>query len=280
MSPLSYVALYCSITWIIGALVVRTFPDDCEQAATLSRWQPYAPWRALLGWVAAVLLVSPFLPLVIGYCLLQCYREARAWRKFSRTHRDHVFERMHPVNLPKSARDYITEQMRALESLGFADLGTYLLKPEPLVIHGRCFQSCEGTVVAVLMHMSEENNFSLTTVFENGHVLETSSIESSSELERVNQSGRFHAVFAGDIPFEEALDRHLETVAELEQRHETVRLAFTPTQFQEVMHYENRLFGEWLYETGRLDAPPPPTIRPNGTAETADYADHELASVT
>jgi hypothetical protein len=278
MTPLSYVAVYCGMSWIAGFFLVPTIASECGLDARL-RLKNAPAWRVRVACIAAVLLVSPLLPPVIGYCVFQGYREARFWKKFSRRHRELIFERIHPVNLPKTAHSYLANQMPELECLGFVDLGTYLLKPEPLVIYGRTFQSCEGTVVAVLMHMMEENSYTFTTVFENGHVLETSSIVPSPELEHVNQSHRYHAVFAGDLSLADGLERHVDAVAGIERDYTTLRLAFTPRQVQDVMHYENRSFGQWLYESGQLDAPPEPAVCPIGTVVAAHQLEDELVSV-
>ena len=88
-------------------------------------------------------------------------------------------------------------------------------------------------------------------------VEETASTEFSEELaEKFISSARFAAIAVPGLTLTQAFARHREAVAKYEQDDNCRTLAFSHEQLQELMNYENTVFGEVKFEWGEIDAPP------------------------
>jgi hypothetical protein len=267
MTTLLYVALaywaFCASA-AVGMLYVSWSTESARWKGRLLRRLPSPRREITIAFGAVVLvLVSPVL---LPYCLVagyvQCRRQAKAYLKLKRSHRDNVYERMHPVNLPKIARRYFEEHAPDLLDLGFHEIGRYQLKPQPIPSYGFCFQSLDGRAVGVLGNMFTQTYACFTTLFANGMVLETTTVEPSPRLERVNTSSSYRVAFSPGTTIAEAFLRHEDKVATIEAEFDTRTLAFEPDQFRDVLTYEGRVFSQFLYEQGERDAPPPPAILP------------------
>ena len=140
---------------------------ECPEESTEQKWEtllhmrsPYRELTLLIGTIIIVLIA----PVMVPYCLTQGYLADRRHDAFftwlKRTHRDNVYEKIHPVKLPKSARQYFEEHTPELLDLGFCELGRYILKPEPAQSFGCCFQSPDGRTVGVLGHMFDASYYS------------------------------------------------------------------------------------------------------------------------
>jgi len=269
---------YLASCWV-ASIVVLNFNCDAEDSeldADSARAAQKSPLAMRIGEGLAVFLIGPFLPLVAIYCLVAAWRERRAWRAFSRVHREVVCEPMHLVNMPAAAAEHIEWHETLLAELGFDPVGSFLLKPEPLPIYSKCFISADGETVADVSLIGNQAAHSFSSILENGHVLETACLDSASDTERINESGLFTANMVQRDSLtdgtRELYRRHRETLGELEQQFDCRTLHFDCGQVTSVMGYANEVFGEVKFTLGELDAPPLPAVCPTGVARRATVA--------
>jgi len=267
-SWLNWGLVYCVICWLASLAIVaagrRWWAEEGDECPSFDALLRQYGLRARLAMTAAVLFLGPLLPLIALYCSIGMLREHMFWANLARTHREYVFERMHPANLPRPARRYVEEHKPALLDLGFTELGTYLLKPEPVTIHGSCLRSRHGETIGELLFILQETAFSFNTVFEDGMVLETSSVEPVDDLERLTETGKYYCHFVPGCSPAEGYRRHLELAAEIEGDTGCRPMAFHPEQLKEVLTYGNRRFGHVSFELGQMNEPPPAAC-PAGT---------------
>jgi hypothetical protein len=256
-----------------GACVVFSFvamlyscPDESLKRKEQLIFDAPSPRREVAIALSAV-VVALIAPVLAPNCLIQGYLEYRRETAFQkwliRTYRENVYVAIHPENLPKAARGYFDQKAAAFISAGFREIGRYLLKPEPAPSYGYCFQSSDGRTLGVIGHMLDATYFSFTTLFANGLVFETASVEETPRLARVNQSDRYRVVFSPGTSVAENFVRHENQIARWETSFGTRALAYEPAQFRDVLTYEGRVFSLWRYDRGELDAPPPPAILPH-----------------
>jgi hypothetical protein len=209
---------------------------------------------------------------MLGYCGVKIWRECRAWRKFARTHRELTFQHKHVANMPRAAQDHIERHEPALQELGFTPEGTYLLKPHPLPIYGKCFISQEGESVVDVSLVGDDSAYSFTSILENGHVLESACANTITATDQINESGRFTADMVERNSHEDCVpklyQRHRESLSKLEQRFGCATLHFSADQVKAVLSYANLVFGEVRFAVGELDAPPRPPVCPEGRAKS------------
>ncbi len=248
---------YLIICWIITAWIVVFGKFECEDENGKFEVVKQAPLslKAILALVCIVL--APFLPLFFIHCFLKCRKEIRQWKQFLRVHRPHLFEPKHSANMPLELQEFIELQAPEMEKLGMVNLGDFLLKPEPLVLQGRCFMTTHGESFGTILLIDDQLAISITSILENGRFIETCSTEFSEELtERFNSTDRFAAKSVPNGTLSEIYKRHRQIVAEYERNDDCGTLVFGHDQIQQVMHYENTVFGEVKFEWGELDAPP------------------------
>lgn len=254
----------------VGMLLLRVGDDESlKRKRELIRRAP-SPRRefALVGAFLLMLLAAPVLtPFILIRCSAEFRREKALWRWVKRTYREKVFQKVHPVHLPTIARRYFEDHASDFLDLGFREIGRYVLKPEPARSYGYCFQSPDGRTLGVLGSSFDDTYFSFSTLFANGLALDTASIEESPRLARVNESKTFRAAFAPGMSVAEAYLCHEDEIERIETSFGTHALEFRPEQFRDILTYEDRVFGQWLYESGELDAPPPPAILPEQTSD-------------
>lgn len=283
---------------LCALLAVGSLFIDCPDQSREERFRWVrdirSPHREII-FLVGTLAVALVAPVLIPWCLTSSFLDDRRREKFftwlKRTHRDNVYEKIHPVKLPKAARQCFEQHTPELLDLGFCELGRYILKPEPAQSFGCCFQSADGRTVGALGHMFDSSYYSFSTLFANGLVLETSSAEETPNLASVNESRSYRAIFSPNVSIAESFVRHEEGIAKLESEFSTRALAFEPEQFRDVLTYENRTHAQLMYETGKHDAPPPAPVLPtpiqaidDGVADEAvDFAweldDEEIATV-
>lgn len=261
-SILGYWAL--SAVSAVGVMLVQRpeYAQDERWKRLCSLPSPRREIALAFGTVVLVLIA----PLIVPRCLLGGYLECRRERAFYtnllRTHRDNVYEAIHPVNLPSIARRHFEALTPQMLALGFRELGTYILKPEPVRSFGSCFHSPDGRTVGALGQTCDSTYFSFTTLFANGMALETGSIEATPALARINDSKWFRVVFCPETSVSDAYDRHQQELAAIESSLDTTALALRPQQFREVLTYEGRLLSQVHYEMGEKDDPPPTPVLP------------------
>jgi hypothetical protein len=271
MNPWILAALcYLAACWLGSARLVNKYRcPQCDSDTAYARFAAAHSMRIRVALTASVIVLGPLLPFILAYCWFKLHQNRRAWRTFRRTHREKLFRFVHPVNMPVAAREHIEHLDPEFERLGFSAEGTYLLKPEPFAIHSKLLLSPEGESISDVSLLSETTAYSFTSVFEDGHVLETACTESVSPTDRINSSGRFSANLIDREPTHDSVAEvyqvHCEKVAELECRLGCCVLHFTSEQVKEVMTYANRVFGEVRFALGELDAPPEPAVCPNGS---------------
>jgi hypothetical protein len=240
-----------------------------------------SPHREII-FLIGTLAVALVAPVLIPWCFTSSFLEDRRREKFftwlKRTHRDNIYEKIHPVKLPKAARKYFEEHTPELLDLGFCELGRYILKPEPAHSFGCCFQSADGRTVGTLGYMFDSSYYSFNTLFANGLALETASVEETPELASVNESRTYRAIFSPNLSIAETFVLHEEAIAKLESEFNTRALAFEPEQFCDVLTYENRTYAQLMYETGKHDAPPPAAVLPTPIRGIDDSVADEAVS--
>jgi hypothetical protein len=259
-----------------GSLLLDCNDENVEKKEKLLAQLP-SPRREFASILSGLLMFvsSPLMVPYLATCLVVNHRrEVAFWRSIKRTYREKCYEPIHPVNLPKVARQFFDDQAPALLELGFTEIGRFRLKPEPVPSFGHCFQSADGRTLGILGSMLEETYFSFSTLFESGLAFETVSIESTPKLERANDSKNYRVVFCPGISLAGALVHHELEIAALERELGTRALAYEPEQFCDILTYEDRVYHHWLYEQGELDAPPPLANLPvpNGAAEPCAFA--------
>jgi len=155
--------------------------------------------------------------------------------------------------------------------LKFILAGTYLYKPEPLATYIQCLLSAAGETVADIALIDDACSVSFVSVLANGHVLETSCSADplpDEVIAEINESGRFTTqMLTGEFNTDElarTYRRHLELLAQLEQRFDCGTLHLPLDQVPALKRYENAVFGEVLFSQGKVDNQPPPPQPPIG----------------
>ena len=248
---------YLILSWVVTAWILLFSKFECEVSDGHLEMFRQAPLylKAILG--VMCMFLAPLAPLLFVYHFVQCLKESRQWKKFARVHRPHLFEPKHIANMPPKVQEFIESQSPEMECLGFVNLGDYLLKPEPFVLQGRCFMTKRGESFGTILLIDDRLAISITSILENGRFIESCSIEFGAELtKRFSSTNRFAANSIPDGTIGEVYARHRQVVAEHERNDDCGTLVFEHDQIQQVMHYENTVFGEVQFEWGELDAPP------------------------
>ena len=67
-------------------------------------------WLVIACVSISLLFIAAIAPVATPYWLAQCYLQARRerayWNRLQRTHREFIFDPIHPVNLPDQTRAY------------------------------------------------------------------------------------------------------------------------------------------------------------------------------
>jgi hypothetical protein len=264
---LAYWAI-CAVLFF-GSLLLECPDENVKRKGQVLAQLP-SPRRELAMLLSGLMMLvaSPVITPYIGVSLILDHRRQMAfWRSIKRNYREKVYERIHPVNLPKIARGYFDQQAPALLALGFTEIGRYRFKPEPVPSFGHCFHSPDCRSLATLGQMFDDSYFSFSTLFANGLSFETVSIESTPQLARANTAKTYRVIFCPGMSIAQAFVQHQLEIAGLERTLGTRALAFAPEQFSDILTYEDRIYHQWLYEQGELDAPPPPAILPPAALE-------------
>jgi hypothetical protein len=268
---LGYLAV-CWTTWIVIAWIGRNQTESDHRGGASSYGQ--FPVRYWISIALTALFLSPLLPLYAAHCLWAAVRESSEWRKFGRTFRETTPEPVHPANVPAAAQEHIERCSPVLVLLGFVPAGTYRLKPEPLQIYAQCLLSRTGETVADISLIGDSTSVSFVSVLENGHVLETSCSGeplSDEELRPINESGRYTSQMfpggSGSGELEFTYRSHLETLARLENHFGCGTLHLASDQVPVLKRYENSVFGEVLFDQGKVDNRPQPPQIPLGVAK-------------
>jgi hypothetical protein len=226
------------------------------------------PWLVLACISISLLFIFAIAPVATPYWIIRCHLQSRRERSYmnflTRTHREFIFEPVHPVNLPRGTRTYFESGSAELLEAGFTKLGDYRMKEHPANYFGRCFLSEDGVVVCTLIDIFDEQNFGYSTLFSDGRMLETSSTQCSESMEWTRDNDRYAAVYATGRSIEEGWRMHKEAVAALCVREGVRPLAIEPEAVCDFIRYEGRLFSQILFEQGELDEPPPePELPPH-----------------
>jgi hypothetical protein len=279
------ILLYAALTYwgicalfALGSLFVKCPNEDINQNWELLGHLPM-PRRQiamLIGALGVVLLSPVFVPFCLVSGHLADRRQAAFFAWLKGTHRENVYERIHPVKLPELARRHFEQLEPEMLDIGFHVLGRYLLKPQPAPSYGYCFQSPDARTVGVLGQMFDSTYFSYSTLFANGMALETASVEETPSLARVNESSTFRAAFAPGATIAEAYAIHEENIAAIELEFNTRAFSFEPDQFRDVLTYEGRLHSQFLHEIGEHAAPPPQPVLPTAVSPVPPKPTDEL----
>jgi hypothetical protein len=238
-------------------------------------------WLVVVCVSISLLFIAAIAPVATPYWLVQCHLQARRerayWTSLLRTHREFIFDPIHPVNLPDQTRDYFDSGGEALRGLGFAPLGSYRMKEVPANYFGRCFLSGDGTVVCALIDIFGEQDYGFSTMFEDGRMLETSSSECTEGTQWLLANERYRAVYVTNEPIEAGWRKHQEAVAAAVDREGVRPLAVERDAVLDFIQYEGRLFSQILFERGELDEPPPEPEMPRHCARHAGAARDKTA---
>jgi hypothetical protein len=169
---------YCLVCWLIGLLLIRVVrknsnDDDADDGLA---------GRVLLALVAVVLLVlspvvMPYLVWMLVRWQLQSSPRLRQLRRVMRTYRNYEFAPVDVSTLEPSVRERLEAQTPALLDLGFRQLADFRMKPEPVVVHTRCFLSSDGETVADITAVLSGGGVSQISVLEDGTVVHTTSVQ-------------------------------------------------------------------------------------------------------
>jgi hypothetical protein len=250
---------------VIGSLFLDCPDESVKRKRELLRSFP-SPRREMalvISFLFLVIIAPVLTPWMVIGCYLSYRREVALMAWLKRNHRENVYEEIHPVKLPRIARQYFEQLAPEMLELSFREMGRYLLKPDPAPSYGFCFESADGRTVGVLGQMFDATYFSFSTLLANGLSLETSSVEETPELARVNESKTFRVVFSPGTSIADAYVRHVEEIAALEVEFGAHALVLGPDQFRDVLTYEGRVFSQLMFEMGKHDAPPPTPLLPS-----------------
>jgi len=278
---------YLVVCWAGTVLVMNSWcPEEDESESGAAYRQALSKYAVGIRVVLVIetIFLGPLLPLFLVYCCVNGWREHRAWRKFARTHREVTFDRRHVANMPRAAQDHIERHEPILQEFGFSPEGSYLLKPEPLPIYTKYFISQEGEAVVDVSLIGDSTSYSFTSILENGHVLQTACAEAIAPMDDFNESGRFTGHMVARNSDQDCVStlyqRHRETLSELEREFGCETLHFRMDQVQAVMRYVNLVFGEVKFALGKLNAPPPPSVCPDGRAKSVSQRQAAIPAQT
>ena len=261
----SALLIYCFACYAFTFYWIRTCGQDDEQWLMLRAQIKEYPIRSWVGMTIAFLLCSP---LIVPYAVVVVFREereeSRERRQLLRTHKEFSFIWLNPAKLPEEPRTYIEEHSEEMLDQGFQDVGTFIMKTKLPEYYGRVFLHGSGTTVTALCYLNGDQFFSYSTLLESGRVLETSPIDPPKGLLCFADNPRITANFVTGETISEAYRLHLEKVVDICDETGDRPLAFSPDLACDMLIYEGRVFSEELFALGRLDAPPPAPVLPQG----------------
>ncbi len=162
---------YVILTWI-GTCIAIAWGEDAEWSLSVAQ----LPGWAKLGACVVVLLIGPIMfPVWLVQGLVEQHIESRKIEKLKRTHREYVFEKLHPAKLPYGAREHFEE-------------GT-----QPVGLYGRCFLNSDGTTFTTLCYILDTPACAMITILQGERVLETTTVGPFAEIETLRQRGKIFA---------------------------------------------------------------------------------------
>ena len=237
--------------------------DECDRQYQANLTQN--PIQARVAMCLAFLLLSPLIvPFGVFTGIREYLQGRRRLRHLLQTHEEYAFIWQNPTKLPNGPRSYLDEHTDEFLDDGFREVGTYILKTMVPDYYGRLFISQSGTCVASLSDMDGDQFFSFSTLLESGRVLETSPIDPPEDLICFTKNPRMTAQFAIGETIDATYRRHLEKMSEIFSETSDRPLEFDADQACDVLVYEGRVFSRELFNLGRLDAPPPEPVLPEG----------------
>jgi hypothetical protein len=195
-----------------------------------------------------------------------------------RTYRNYEFIPVDASSLEPSVRERLEVSTPALVVLGFRQLGDFRMKPEPVVVHTRCFLSADGEMVGDITALLSGGGVSFISVLEDGTVVHTTSVNNPHPERTLEPADKLWIAYLPDasVPYQHF--HHVNAVRDLCTGTRTKPMRFRDDQLKAVMIYDQRIFCRWRYRYGGLDEQPPaPEIdslraAPAGAQENADYA--------
>jgi hypothetical protein len=270
---------YCLVCWLIGLLlirVVRKHSDDDADDDGLAG-------KVLLALVAVVLLllspvVMPYLVWLLVRWQLRCSPRLRQLRTVMRTYRPYEFIPVDVSSLEPSVRERFEAHTPALVDLGFRRLGDFRMKPEPVVVHTRCFLSADSETIADITALLSGGGVSLISVLDDGTVVHTTSVNNPRPERTFEPADQMWVSYVPDASVSYLHFHHANAVRDLSAGTGARAMRFRDDQLKAVLVYDQRIFCRWRYRYGGLDEEPPaPDLQSLRGPQTTVAADADCA---
>ena len=226
-----------------------------------------------MAWFLVTLILAPLCPIGLVYFTLVARKEAKEWEAFGRQHRDVIMEPMALNKMRKSGRDYILDNEKRIESLGFEAVNTYLYKPEPLRIESRYYLSENRRSLLSIGHVDGTVFYSLSSSLSDGTCVETSACEfACSDVDKIEATGHYRILLIDPTEQHEidaTCQQHEAMLEKLERELITSAVEIGREDVVPMVRYANRKFAAAKYEMGELDECPPEPEWPFETTASA-----------
>ena len=206
----------------------------------------------------------------IGIDLIICHALERRYRPF-------LFQPLKRTQFSKPALRFFDDQMQLLQSIGFTELGDYLMLKPPGSLRSRFAISAGGKCLAEFVERDGGVlNFSLISILDNGTYCESSSLKF-----HVSPSGcdQLQFRFVNGLTLMEALAHHQQWIRAEESEHGVEALETTAADFREWIEYGHRLAGHDRYQQGLIPAPPEPRKKHTDESEMSFVANRQVETV-
>jgi hypothetical protein len=175
----------------------------------------------------------------------------------NRTVREYEFLPVDGATLDQPMRGHFERLTPALLALDFQPIGTFRMKPEPLVVHNRIFLSADGRTLSNICCVLRAGTISFMSVLDDGTCVHTVGSRNPHPERTLEPADRLLLTY---LPDTDPIDRHREHQEILRAggaRAGAEPMQFQPNQFKEVMVYDQCLFNRWRWRHGDLYRRPP-----------------------
>jgi hypothetical protein len=246
--------VYCAVCWTAGYVMTRPLmPQVADRVA--ARGVPVVRF----GFCAIVIapIIMPIVVWIVATGLIGHWRRLAVLRWALKTVREYEFVKVNSLYLAEPIRRLFERQTPAFFQLGFSLLGDFRMKPEPVEVHDRIFQSADGETLGTICAVVHSGGTSFISVLSDGTSVHTTSVRNPRPERVLEPSDQLAIRYSPDTSIEDMYRHHRGAIEERSIATGSHVLRFAPERFREVMIYDQRIFNRWRSRYRDLSGPSP-----------------------